>query len=585
METIAANAVVGKPRRETLNGRDYLVAPLTLIVPGVLNGSQGALYYPEDETSKDPSIWNWVPIVVGHPMRDGAHVSARDPDIINEQGIGVVLRTNHDGKLSAEGWFDVAATRDYDQRAKTGILPRLQAGESIELSTGLFTENEMTPGVFNGIAYDAVARNYRPDHLAVLLNEHGACSVADGCGINVNEQPTLLQRIMTAITNAFCPTGEGGGIDTSCGGGGTEEKSAGGKAAGVKSLKSKPIAEHTYEAIDKAVNELTTASTSEVKDAIIGVFGADLGEAVIASGRTKKGMIEGLRRNLKENLANYKRNGPESVPYTNSKGATMNRKQTIDFLVANCDCWKDSDREVLGKFTDEKLTKLAANAQAASKFTLIVNRLKANADGEGEAAGVDIAALAEFLAITVDPASDPVGFVKELQDKLASVLAKLGGEGKAPEPEAEPEPEEPVTMAEGEEEKKELAANRIKKPATLQQWEASMPVEAKAIWNSAKEVERQERTRLVEALVSNSANDTAKRAATAIYGKMDLPALRALVSAMPPKQEVQEPTLNFFGASGGPAGSGKDDSDNLLPTFAVNFDEMASPKLRQKQTA
>jgi hypothetical protein len=36
--------LVGRSRRETLNGREYIVAPVTLIVPGVLNGSKGALY-------------------------------------------------------------------------------------------------------------------------------------------------------------------------------------------------------------------------------------------------------------------------------------------------------------------------------------------------------------------------------------------------------------------------------------------------------------------------------------------------------------------------------------------------------------
>ena len=48
METVVAN-FSGKARRETWDGREYLVAPATLIVPGVLNGSQGPLFYPPDE--------------------------------------------------------------------------------------------------------------------------------------------------------------------------------------------------------------------------------------------------------------------------------------------------------------------------------------------------------------------------------------------------------------------------------------------------------------------------------------------------------------------------------------------------------
>ncbi len=39
------------------------------------------------------------------------------------------------------------------------------------------------------------------------------------------------------------------------------------------------------------------------------------------------------------------------------------------------------------------------------------------------------------------------------------------------------------------------------------------------------------------------------------------------------------PTFNLSGLGAGD----HDDSDNVLPTFAVNFDEMASPKLRQQK--
>ena len=166
-----------------MNGRDYIVAPLTLIVPGVLNGSKGALYYPPEEVSRDPDVWNGVPIVVYHPTRNGVHVSARDPDVLDKQGIGMVLRSKAGGKLTAEGWFDVEATRRVDNR----VLQALEAGSRMELSTGLFTENEPARGTFNGKPYDAIARNYKPDHLAILPDQVGACSVNDGCGVMVNQ--------------------------------------------------------------------------------------------------------------------------------------------------------------------------------------------------------------------------------------------------------------------------------------------------------------------------------------------------------------------------------------------------------------
>ena len=55
-------------------------------------------------------------------------------------------------------------------------------GEMMEVSTGLFSEIEPKPGVFKGRHYKGVVRNLRPDHLAILPDSIGACSIADGAG-------------------------------------------------------------------------------------------------------------------------------------------------------------------------------------------------------------------------------------------------------------------------------------------------------------------------------------------------------------------------------------------------------------------
>lgn len=185
METVVANLIAGKVRRATLHGREYLVAPLTLIVPGVLNGSKGPLFYPADEIAKNSDAWNGVSILVQHPNVGGTNVSARDPEVVNRQEIGRVFRVRSNGKLRAEGWFDVEATKRIDNR----ILGMLEAGQKIEVSTGLYTDNEPAENgaKHKGQAYSYVARNYRPDHVAVLLDQKGACSVDDGCGVNVNQ--------------------------------------------------------------------------------------------------------------------------------------------------------------------------------------------------------------------------------------------------------------------------------------------------------------------------------------------------------------------------------------------------------------
>lgn len=185
LQTLAVNKV-GNYRKATLNGRTHYVVPVAMIAPGVLNGSKGALYYPPEEIRKNYDAWNGMPLVVTHPIVNGKPVSARTASQL-EKSVGVVLnaRINQRGKLMAEAWFDVDKTKEVDDR----IISRIERGEQIELSTGLFTDNipvsNEEDAVYNGKKYTHVAKNYRPDHLAILPDETGACSLKDGCGVGV----------------------------------------------------------------------------------------------------------------------------------------------------------------------------------------------------------------------------------------------------------------------------------------------------------------------------------------------------------------------------------------------------------------
>ena len=40
-----------------MDGKDFLVAPMVMIVEGVLEGSEGPLYYPATELAKTPAVW------------------------------------------------------------------------------------------------------------------------------------------------------------------------------------------------------------------------------------------------------------------------------------------------------------------------------------------------------------------------------------------------------------------------------------------------------------------------------------------------------------------------------------------------
>jgi len=170
-------------------GKKHLVVPVTMMVEGVHNGSHGPLLHKISELGKFPDSWNGIPVVIDHPEVDGHNVSANDPEIIDARTVGRVYKTHVNGdSLKAEVWFD---------EEKLGsicptTLAKVQAGELLEVSVGVFSDDEPTKGDWNGESYESVATNHRPDHLAILPTGTGACSLADGCGIRANAKKIVV---------------------------------------------------------------------------------------------------------------------------------------------------------------------------------------------------------------------------------------------------------------------------------------------------------------------------------------------------------------------------------------------------------
>ncbi len=184
LESLIAN-LVGRVRRELLHGREHLVAPITLICPGVLSGSQGPLLFTIGELKDSVKRWELVPLVVDHPIRNGRPLSARSEGVLDKSGVGVLKNSRiQNGKLVGEGWFDAEKTKRVDPR----VYAALTNGNPMEVSTGLNTTTEDVPAgtTWQGVPYIAVARRLRPDHLAILPTARGACSLEDGCGLLVH---------------------------------------------------------------------------------------------------------------------------------------------------------------------------------------------------------------------------------------------------------------------------------------------------------------------------------------------------------------------------------------------------------------
>lgn len=190
MQVITAN-VSGPVRHDTMEGRDYLVAPMVMLTEGVHEGSNGPLLYTKEELGKTPGVWNYKPVVVYHPKRNGVAIAAAsDPETLTNHKVGVIMNTKAGTvkvkekdvpALRAEAWLESDRMDAVDSRVSDAI----ENNKMMELSTGLYTNNEDAEegAEWNGEAYDAIARDFKPDHLALLPDLKGACSIEDGAGL------------------------------------------------------------------------------------------------------------------------------------------------------------------------------------------------------------------------------------------------------------------------------------------------------------------------------------------------------------------------------------------------------------------
>lgn len=188
-------------RYESLDGKRYLVVPMVMLTHGVHRGSLGPIYYPEPELAKTPLVWNTTPIVVYHPTKNGKPTTAKDPEILRTRRIGMVMNTVYEkGKLKAEAWLDEKLCDIVDKR----VLASIRNNQKIELSTGLHADRENQKGLFNGKPFEIVARNYRPDHLAILPDIKGACSINDNCGVLANNRELYSSLKNLVLNNKNC---------------------------------------------------------------------------------------------------------------------------------------------------------------------------------------------------------------------------------------------------------------------------------------------------------------------------------------------------------------------------------------------
>ncbi len=174
-------------------GRKHIVVPVVMMVEGVHSGSAGAILHEAGELAKYPAAWNGIPVVVGHPEDNGTPISANIPDVLESKIVGRVYNTRFEGdgknRLVAEAWLDEERLAEISPAALQYIRQR----KPIDVSVGIFSDDEPIQGRWKDEEFTGIARNYRPDHLALLPDRSGACGWEDGCGVRINEEGDTMK--------------------------------------------------------------------------------------------------------------------------------------------------------------------------------------------------------------------------------------------------------------------------------------------------------------------------------------------------------------------------------------------------------
>lgn len=194
-----ANRTTAKTRRETVAGTEYLVVPVVALVAGVVNSE----YVPVNEII--PEDWNGVPVPLGHPQANGEYISARSPELEAQAPARFYHARLENNSLKGEIWINLAQAQAIGGEAAEAVK-RFEAGQMVNVSTGYFRDLEPTSGTYGSKAYQGIARNLRPDQLAILLNENGACNIDDGCGAPRTNALRVNMDFSDSVIIAFYPS-------------------------------------------------------------------------------------------------------------------------------------------------------------------------------------------------------------------------------------------------------------------------------------------------------------------------------------------------------------------------------------------
>lgn len=375
MQTIKVVCNSGKsvPVEVKKAGKTYLVADAVIINEGVLEGSAGPILYLTEDMGKNPEDWDNCPIVLNHPVdSEGIPVTANSKEVIEEQGLGFLANTRVEDKLlKTKLWFDVPLLK----RVGKNLYNSIKKGERVELSTGLIADEEEKSGEYEGVPYRAIARNYQPDHLAVLLDQQGACSTKRGCGVNVNSfsggENGVEEGVFRKFLNALM---KGVGLDRE-----GDKEVIGNEVSHDQLRMNLSDTLRSYRTQDQPYCHIYEV----YDDYFIFEEMGDLWRQDYKINSDDSPELKGKPKQVRREISYVTNSDSDSDSEVQTLGEDMKltkeqRQQKIKYITANCSCWKrQGDDAILNTLNDEKLLDIEKDAQKEVKTQEIQQAAKA----------------------------------------------------------------------------------------------------------------------------------------------------------------------------------------------------------------
>jgi hypothetical protein len=345
-------------REETLDGEPHLVVPVVMMVEGVHEGNQGPVLHQASELSTTVGAWNGIPVTISHPKKGEEFISANSPGVLDESGVGRIFYATYRGGLRAEAWINIEKISVKSPEAYQAILD----SQPMEVSVGVFNDiEEAQEGAeWNGETYGHIASNYKPDHLALLPGEEGACSWSDGCGLRVNKKGgTMPEALLTTFKEL---NAKGYAV--------TLLDNAQGYREILEALKSKINAldtEDSYHYVEGVFDDYVVYRKRTINGGGDNLYrqGYDMDE----NGNVSfNGLVSEVRRNVE--YVSYKKM-KRAKPNVNSKnkGGSMSKDGTlcceakVDELISNKRThWQPKDREWLLEQSEGTIAKMSPMA-------------------------------------------------------------------------------------------------------------------------------------------------------------------------------------------------------------------------------